>query len=183
MLTIQPLNEENLSFYNQPDARFLAGDRIQLRFTRTGFLPEYAPMNAVEWRTVKPFSMNVEQLLANESYACFLAFVNGRCVGQSIAQRGGHRLCDLLDLRTDSRYRRQGVATALVNAVSEWAVTGGYAGLRAETTDDRPVSCQFFERFGFTLGGVDILWHSADTDQAGRLPAMRESVLTFYKFF
>jgi len=183
MLTILPLNEENIGCFNQPDARFLASDRIQLRFTRKGFLPDYIPMNAVEWRTVKPFPMEPETLLADARYVCYFAFSDGRCVGQCVARTGEHRLCELLDVRADSRYRRQGVATALLNAVVAWASDGGFAGLRAETTDELPVSCQFLERYSFMLGGVDMLWHAADAGQAGRLPAMRESVLTFYKFF
>jgi len=183
MLTILPINEKNRDCINQPDARFLAGDRVQLKFTRKGFLPEYVPMNAVEWRTVKPFPRQAQALLADPESVCYFAFLNGRCVGQCIASKGQHRLCELMDLRTDSRYRRQGVGTALLNTIIEWASVNGLAGIRAETTDDRPVSCQFLDRCGFTLGGVDMLWHAADADQASRLPAMRESVLIFYKFF
>ncbi len=104
-------------------------------------------------------------------------------MGQCVAKKGAYRQCDLLDIRTDSRHRRQGVATALLNAAEAWAAAQGLCGIRAETTDDRPASCQFFERTGFTLGGVDMLRRRCDPAQADRAPAMRESVLVFYKFF
>jgi GNAT superfamily N-acetyltransferase len=183
MLTIVPLTRDNKGFFNQPDARFLAGDRVQLRFTRKGFLPEYTPLGAAEWRTVKPCPLEADALADDPAFACYFAVMDGRCVGQAVAGKGPHRLCELTDLRTDSRYRRQGVATALLDAVVEWASGQTLAGIRVETTDDRPASCQFLERCGFTLGGLDMLWHTADAEQAARMPAMRESVLTFYKFF
>ena len=183
MLTIRPLSPDNLTCLNQPDARFLAGDRIQLRFTRKGFLPEYAPLPSAEWRTVRSFPMTAEALLADTNAVTYFAFSQDRCVGQCVAKKGAYRLCDLLDIRTDSRHRRQGVATALLNAAEAWAAAQGLCGIRAETTDDRPASCQFFERTGFTLGGVDMLLRRCDPAQADRAPAMRESVLVFYKFF
>ncbi|MCE5343472.1 MAG: GNAT family N-acetyltransferase [Eubacteriales bacterium] len=183
MFTILPLNADNLNCFNQPDARFLASERIQLRFTRKGFLPEYAPLPSAEWRTAKAFPASAETLLNDENAAVYFAFSENKCVGQCVAKSGDHHLCELLDLRTDSRHRRQGVATALLSAMEEWVATRSLAGIRAETSDDQPASCQFFERAGFTLGGVDMLWHHCDPAQSDRAPAMRESVLVFYKFF
>ncbi len=182
MFTILPLNADNLTCFNQPDARFLAGERIQLRFTRKGFLPEYAPLPSAEWRTAKAFPLTAEMLLADARAIVYFAFAENKCVGQCVAKSDEHQLCELLDLRTDSRHRRQGMGTALLNAVVDWAHARGLAGIRAETTDDCPAACQFFERSGFTLGGVDMLRLYSDPAQADRAPAMRESVLIFYKF-
>ena len=183
MLTIMPLSEQNLGKYNGMDARFLAGDRVQLRVTRKGFDPEYVPLPIAEWRALKPCPIDAQKLLDDPKAACFLAFVDGQCAGQCVVRLGAYRLCEVLDIRTDSRFRRQGVATQLMNACVDWAQRAGRAGLRAETSDEHPVACQFFERIGFALGGVDRLWHSALPEQAKRMPTMRESVLVFYRFF
>ena len=183
MLTILPLNEGNCGKFNQVDARFLAGERVLLRVTHKGFALEYAPLPIAEWRTPTPFPADTTKLMAEPKAACYLAFVDGQCAGQSVIRLGAHQLCDLVDIRTDSRFRRQGVATQLVNACVEWALRAGRAGIRVETTDEQPVACQFFEKSGFTLGGVDRLWHAALPEQAKRVPATRESVLAFYKFF
>lgn len=183
MLTILPLSRENRDQLNQADARFLAGDRVQLRVTRKGFTPEYTPLPNAEWRTVQPLPVDADHWLADPKAACFLAFVDGQHAGQAIVRLMGHRLCELLDLRTDTHFRRQGVGTELINACQTWAESMRRVGIRVETTDEQPVACQFFESYGFTLGGVDRLLHSADPDQARRFPAMRESVLVFYKFF
>ena len=182
MLTIVPLSEENRMHFNQADARFLAGDRVQLHVNRKGFSTEYIPLQAAEWRSVKPFAANASRLLINPNAACYLAYVDGQPAGQCIFRAGAHRLCDLLDIRTDIRYRRQGVGTALLGACVTWAESAGCAGIRAEATDWQSVAAQFFEGCGFTLGGVDRLLHAGQPDQAVLLPAMRESVLMFYKF-
>lgn len=183
MLTIVPLRPDNQNHLNQADARFLAGERVQLRVTRMGFLTDYAPLPTAEWRTLKPFPADPERLLADPKAGCFLAFVDGQPAGQGIVRLGAHQLCELIDLRVDSRFRRQGAGTQLVLTCAQWAQAKGRAGLRAELTDGQPVACQFLERVGFTLGGVDRLWHAALPEQRQLVPAMRESVLVFYKFF
>lgn len=183
MLTIVPLREDTLAQLNQSDSRFLAGDRVQLRVTRKGFVPEYLPLSVAEWRSVKPPAIEGARLLHEPQYACFLANVQGQFAGQSIVALGSHRLCELLDFRVDSRFRRQGAGSQLVSACADWAKRQGRAGLRAEVSDEQPVACQFLERLGFVLGGVDKLYHNAEPEQSKRLPAMRESVLMFYLFF
>ena len=183
MLTIVPLSGEHLSLLHRADARFLSGDNVVLRVTHKGFALEYQPTGKAEWRTVQPPALDAQTLLADGNTACFLAFADGDCAGQAIVRKGAYQLCDLLDIRVDSRVRRQGVATALLHACEDWARRAGCAGLRVETTDRQPVACLFLEKSGFVLGGVDKLRHAADPEQAKWVPAMRESVLMFYHLF
>ena len=183
MLTIVPMNAENQRYLNQVDARFLAGSRVQLKVTRLGFLTDYVPIPTAEWRSVKPYTPEGESWLSDPSLACYLAFVDGTLAGQSVVCKGQNRLCDVLDIRTDSRFRRQGVGMQLIHTCIEWAQRKGFAGMRAELTDELPLACQFMEGIGFTLGGVDKLLHAAQPDQQRRVPATRETVLAFYRFF
>ena len=183
MLTIQPLKEASLSKFNQADTSFLAGERVQLRVTRKGFLTEYVPLPVAVWRCVAPFPAEPKLLMENPKVACYIAFVDGQYAGQCVIGEGKHQLCELLDFRTDSHFRRQGIANQLLNACEDWAQRRKFAGLRTEVSDEQPAACQFLEHVGFTLGGVDRLWHFADPEQQKQVPAMRESVLVFYKFF
>ena len=184
MLSILPLDETNRACLNQADTRFLAGDRVQLRVTRKGFTLEYVPLPNAEWRTLRTTRiLDANTLLADEKAACFLAFLDGQYAGQAVTRLAGHRLCELMDLRVDSRCRRQGVGTELLKTCVAWTEQRRRAGLRAETSDESPVACQFLESCGFALGGVDRLWHNADPWQQERVPGMRETVLTFYRFF
>lgn len=179
---IVPLGRDTLGLLHRADARFLAGDRVQLRMTRHGFALDYAPMAVAEWRTVRPYPVLATELLERPDWVCYLAFAEDQPAGQCILKTGEHSLCELLDIRTDSRYRRQGIATELVETALEWAVRNGCAGLRAAATDEWPVACQFFEKTGFALGGIDRFWHAADPDQAKKLPGLRETVLLYYRF-
>lgn len=183
MLTIHPLQETSLNRFNQADTSFLAGERVQLRVTRKGFLTEYVPLPVAQWRSVPAFRMDAKNLLNNPKMACYLAFVNSQYAGQCVVSEGEHQLCELLDFRTDSHFRRQGVSGQLLNACEDWAQRRKFAGIRTEVSDEQPAACQFLEHVGFTLGGVDRLWHFADPEQQKHIPAMRESVLVFYKFF
>ena len=125
---------------------------------------------------------DAQRLLEDSRAICLFAALDEQCAGQCIVRLGGNALCDLIDLRVDSRFRRQGVATELIRACCEWTRRQNRAGIRVETTDEQPVACQFFESCGFELGGVDRLRRFADPSQRSRVPAMRESILTFYKF-
>ena len=183
MLTILPLTRDNQAQLHQVDARFLAGDRVQLRCARRGFLADYEPIQVAQWRTVPPCRDTAEQLLDNPDSVCYFAMFDNRLSGQCIARRAEHSLCELADLRVDSHARRKGVASALLDACVDWARSKACAGLFAATTDEQTAACQFFSHKGFVLGGVDLLRLNADPAQAHRPPTMRESTLLFYKFF
>ena len=184
MLSIKPLDESNRAYLNQADTRFLAGDRVLLRVARRGFAPEYVPLPNAEWRTLQTTRvLDADTLLADAKAACYLAFVDDQYAGQCAVRLAAHRLVELLDVRVDTRFRRQRVGTELLKYCAFWTQEHHRAGIRAEASDESPVACQFFEHCGYELGGVDKLWHNADPWQAERVPAMRETVLTFYKFF
>ncbi len=184
MLTILPSNEETLAQLNQVDARFLAGELVQVRVTRKGFLPEYMPLGTAEWRQwPHPAGVTQEALKQHDDWACFFAYVDGKPVGQAVAQPSPYGLCCLADLRVDVAHRRQSVATELLNACMDWAGHKGFLGMMAETGDENPVACQFLQSRGFSLGGVDKLRRHADPSQAGKPAALRGSLLTFYRFW
>ncbi len=183
MLTILPPNENTISQLNQVDARYLAGELIQVRVTRKGFVPEYTPLNTAEWRQWPVWTnITVENVLAHKSWACFFAFLEERFVGQLVAAPAQYALCRMLDLRVDASVRRQGVGTELLNACMDWAGRKKMKGLWVDIDDQNPVACQFLQRSQFSLGGVDKLRHFADPAQADRPAAMRDSVLSFYRF-
>lgn len=184
MFTVLPAQPGRVGCLHQVDARFLAGDLVQVRVTRKGFLPEYVPLPIAEWRQwPPPEGITQEAVEANPHWAFYLALQQERCLGQLIAAPGAYGLCTLLDLRVDAAARRQGIATELLRACEDWARTKQLKGILAEASDQNPVACQFLESFGFVLGGVDKLRHHMDPAQANRPAALRESVLLFYYFF
>lgn len=184
MLTIAPPNENTISQLNQLDARYLAGELIQVRVTRKGFIPEYTPLTTAQWRPwpVVP-EVQPESLAAHGKWACFLAFQDGKFVGQIVGAPSKYGLCRLIDLRVDASVRRQGIGTELLNTFMDWAQRKKLQGIWVEGSDQNPVACQFLQNREFILGGVDKLRHYVDPAQKDRPAALRDSVLSFYRFF
>lgn len=183
-MIILPLSEDNAPLLYQLDARYLAGELVTVRVSRSGFQPEYAPLPTAEWRSWRPAErLTAEELLRREDCACYLAMMESACAGEIVLRLARHRLCEIVALAVDSRVRRQGVATELLKAGMAWAAQKRCKGFFGEASDLNPVACQFFQNSGFTLGGVDKLRHVADPEQAMKPLALRDSVLTFYRFF
>lgn len=88
------------------------------------------------------------------------AFEKGERVGGAIAAvatadlvawETGANVAVLWDLRVAPEYRRQSVATTLLQAVCAWARQAGCSELTVETQNTNPAACKFYERSGFTL--------------------------------
>lgn len=184
MLTIVPATEQTAAHLGKLDARSLAGELVQVRVTRKGFVPEYAPLATAEWRQWEPaVAITSQTLQRHADWACLLAFLDDRFVGQAAARQDGYGLCKLMDLQVDVSARRQGIGSELLSACMDWAVQKRLKGLWMEMTDQNPAACQFLQSCEFVLGGVDKLRHYADPKLSKVPAAMRESVLAFYKFF
>jgi len=63
-------------------------------------------------------------------------------------------LAILWDLRVAPAGRRRGVATALLQAASEWAVGQQCTEVKVETQNTNPAACKLYMRSGFILSQV-----------------------------
>lgn len=70
------------------------------------------------------------------------------------------KVVELLDVRVDYDYRRQGMGTAMVYNVLQLARNMDYRGVRAETRTDNVAAAKFLLRHGFKLAGLDTHRHS-----------------------
>ncbi len=184
MFTILPPNEQTWQHLNQSDARYLAGEWVQVRVNRRGFQLEYTPLSTAEWRSwPTPAWLTRETLASHADWVCFFAFQAEKLMGQLVAKPASYRLCELVDLRVDASARRQGVGKELITACLDWAGKRALKGICAEVSDRNPVACQFLESSGFELGGVDKLKRRADPEQESTPAPLRDSALSFYRFF
>ena len=99
-----------------------------------------------------------------EDWGIFAAYAGQRRIGGAI---GVVRACDvgmfggradiavLWDLRVAPDMRGRGVASALLGAVEEWAVTGGARALGVETQNVNVPACRFYSARGFALERID----------------------------
>lgn len=69
--------------------------------------------------------------------------------------RGRADLAVLWDLRVQPDARRQGIASALIDAAVEWAAHRGCRWLAVETQNINVPACRLYVRHGFELGSID----------------------------
>lgn len=184
MLSILPLTPPLLPYLDQVDSRYLVGELVALKVSRQGFGLEYNPVNKAQWHVWQPAPLFYpEDLVQRDDVVCFLAFRDGQLAGQAMVMQHFNRLAMIFDIRVDVAMRREGIGEELVAACRDWAKRQGLGGLAAETSDTNPGACQFFEKCGLRLGGVDRMRYGALPEQSIRPPALRDCALTFYQLF
>lgn len=121
-----------------------------------------------ERRVATPFIKNYDaipenhptdwaRMLDTSGWQIFSAFVQGVRVGGAIAFVSHDKaspaspFADLWDLRVAPGCRRTGVASAIFNAVEEWALKNKCATLRIETQHINVAACQFYAHHGCEL--------------------------------
>ena len=184
MLSILPLTMPLLPYLDQVDSRYLVGELVSLKVSRQGFGLEYTPLNKAQWREWRPVKLFYpEEIIQRQDVACFLAFTDGQLAGQAMVMQHFNRLAMVFDVQVDVALRRAGIGEELIAACRDWARRQGLGGLVVETTDSNPGACQFFEKCGFQLGGVDRMRYGALPEQSIRPAALRDCAMTFYQLF
>jgi ribosomal-protein-alanine acetyltransferase len=88
-----------------------------------------------------------------ESYLhhrCFVAELDGRVAGYIVFQRASEGETEILNLAVDPKYRRRGVASALLRAVLERSPGRVWLEVRVSNTAAR----NLYRKFGFTEAGI-----------------------------
>ena len=62
---------------------------------------------------------------------------------------------DLYDLKVNSQYRGQGIASRLMEKAAEIAENRGYRGIYTIGQDNNLSACKFYLKYGFKIGGFD----------------------------
>lgn len=163
------------------DDRVLIGEDVLLRVTRTGFSLGYLPSSGSEWRRFQSTSDLTLLALDGSHSAVFAAYQDEVCIGCAAVRVSSSGWARLVDLRIDAAHRRMGAGTMLVDACQRFAQSHGMSGVSIATPDTNTVICQFCEKLGFQLGGVDRL-ALAMTESERRKPMLRRAgLLTFYR--
>lgn len=184
MLKIVTLNQTNKHDYNQVDNRYFVSEAAHIKITSSGFILSYQPLKKAQWHAYPDNArFSADEIALGKDIACFLAYNDGKLVGQAVSYENWNNLMLLDDLRVDTRYRRQGIGKALLDAVLDDARARNMQGVSLETQDSNPSACQFYEAMGFTLGGLDRYLYAALPHQRKRPPVLRDTALFFYRLF
>lgn len=89
-----------------------------------------------------------DDLVQNEHDRFFVAIRDGRIIGYSVATargKDGH----IVSVAVDPQYRRQGIGTALLSAVTRRLIEQGVEQIHLEVRKGNGAAIAFYERMGF----------------------------------
>ncbi|AKG70525.1 GNAT family N-acetyltransferase [Serratia fonticola] len=102
----------------------------------------------------------------NDDGETFLARYQGEAVGHITLSKNWNDYTLIEEIAVSRHARRQGIATALLDAARHWAREQDTAGLMLETQNNNLTACSCYQRYGFVLGGIDHLLYRGQPDIA-----------------
>ena len=178
MRSVRRLTPEQLPLTEPISDSVLTGEETLLRIGRSGFSVDYMPLPRAEWRHFPP-AVTPEQVVGRPGCAAFAACEDGRPIGVCCVSATASGWCEVLDLRVDVSCRRTGAAGMMLDAAERFALDQGMRGLRITVPEDDPALCQFCQRKGFTLQGLD-RYALIHTERERAKPLARRACALFY---
>lgn len=102
-----------------------------------------------------------------ESCVFIGAYEEERCIGLAVMRHAFFKYMYLYDLKVKERYRRSGVARALIEKAKVSARESGYRGIYTQAQDNNLGACLFYLKTGFIIGGLDTMLYRG-TPQEGK---------------
>ncbi|MFI8415513.1 GNAT family N-acetyltransferase [Serratia sp. NPDC078593] len=116
---------------------------------------------------VVPFRKNYPLApFVNDEGDTFLARYQGVAVGHITLSKNWNDYTLIEEVAVSRYARRRGIGTALLHAAQQWAHEHDTAGLMLETQNNNLTACRCYQRYGFTLGGIDRLLYRGQADIA-----------------
>lgn len=182
MLIVRRIREDNLKQIREITDSQLVTEEAVLRIGRMGLQLGYGSLPKPEWRVFPPVSYaDPAFLIQDESSAVYGAFDGDRYIGGAAVTIHPGGWADVLDIRVDAAFRRQGAGRMLLDKCHSFAEKRDLVGLRVACTDSNPGMCQFLEHEGFTLHGFDQMVLSQSPEERTKPRSRRASLLYFYR--
>lgn len=182
MLIVRRIKPETLHQVKELADSQLVSEEAVLRVGRMGLQLDYGILPKPEWRVFAPVSYADPAFLVNdESSAFYGAFEGEKYIGGAAVTINPNGWADVLDIRVDASFRRQGAGRMLLDKCASFAQKHELYGLRVACTDSNPGMCQFLEHEGFALHGFDQMVLSQSPDERVKPKSRRASLLYFYR--
>ena len=182
MLIVRRIKPEHLHQIESLSDSQLVSEEALLKIGRMGLQLSYVSLPKPEWRSFPPPDYADPAFLVNdEGSAVYGAFEGEKYIGCAAVTTNPNGWADLLDLRVDSAFRRQGAGRLLLDKCASFAKKRELYGLRAACTDSNPGMCQFLEHEGFCLHGFDQMVLSQTPEERSKPRSRRASLLYFYR--
>jgi ribosomal protein S18 acetylase RimI-like enzyme len=174
-LQIREINLDNLLHINQCDNSFLVEKKLRFHARDDEIGYSLAPAN----RFLKRYpaeELDYASYINNPEKVVFFAYAEGQLAGQIILRKNWNGFAYVEDIAVDSYFRRQGIGKRLMEKAVEWAESKQLPGITLETSNVNVPACQFYEHFGFKLGGFDRFLYQAT------MPGTEEVAMYWYLF-
>ena len=182
MLIVRRIKAETLNQIEPLADSQLVTEEAVLRIGRQGLQLSYMPLPKPEWRSFPAVAYaDPSFLVRDEGSAFYGAFEGEKYIGCAAVTVNPNGWADVLDLRVDAAFRRQGAGRMLLDKCASFAEKRGLYGLRAACTDGNPGMCQFLEHEGFGLHGYDQMALSQSPEEKLKPRSRRASLLYFYR--
>lgn len=154
-MKIEIINHSNLHNINQLDSTFTVDSKLKLKLSDNKFSYEIEPVAPFK-KTYEYEHSDYAAYINNDTRTVFFAFKNNTLAGQIIVLKYWNNYAYINDIGVKDEYRGTGIGKALLQKAIEWAQSRKCIGVEAETQDINVNACLFYEKLGFSLGGVDM---------------------------
>lgn len=152
-IIIQSADEEHLALSQQEGWSFHGTHILEPQFGRSvkDSLVQVTPY-------LKEYDDNLsdyKDYFYAQDKACFVAISGHTLCGYIVVKENWNHFALVESLWVSPTMRRNRLAFRLMNKVKEWAEQRKLTGLVLESQNNNITACLFYERYGFTLEGID----------------------------
>lgn len=182
MLTVHSITKDAGISFGNINAAFMACEDVIIRVGKTGYSLSYIRKSEYVWQQdVQICYEQPSAYLKHSDCTVYAAFEDEQPVGCAVIRPSLYGWCDLIDIRVDVGSRRKGIATALLAVCERHARINGLPGIRVMANDYNAGFCQFLQRKGFALKGIDPSLLSVLPAVADKPALQRPVALYFYR--
>jgi GNAT superfamily N-acetyltransferase len=164
-MIIGEATHSNIDLINTTDSSFEVTSKLVVNFHDGKFSYHIVPVHN-RMKSYVYDEMDYSVYITDENKKIFFLFNGDNLAGQIILFKYWNGYCYINDIRIDKNYRGKGIGKLLIQKAIEWAKEKNCIGMQVETQDVNVNACKFYERLGFTLGGVDLFrYKSSKTEK------------------
>lgn len=152
-ILIQLIGKENASDINIKNEPFKLFGRMLPSYQNSKWNYSIIENENIEWQCFPDEEYNFEQM--EKEYVFLGAYDGPSCIGLAILKHNWNKYIYLYDLKVNSAYRGQHIATKLIKSAYKYAKEHDYNGIWTIGQDNNLAACLFYINNGFRIGGLD----------------------------
>lgn len=177
MIEIVKISNENYTDLHKANQPFTIIGRLEITFTN-GHFAYREQLSEIHTRKHYPDydGATADDYIESNDRAAYFAYCDGNCVGQLLLAKTWNGYAHIEDISVAENYRGNGVGSALLNQAYQWAEEQQLSVFSIECQDNNIVASRFFQKNGFSIGGVNTELYK----QLGK-PYADETAVFWYK--